>query len=241
MQSYIKGEITITARQLASAKADAQKAMRTAARRPGWTWTQQDTLGFVFDEVLRDMDIDQSYDGSLNYDAARLITWHQRRRNGIGRAPTPYLENGGSVRAVLRRRWTRLSMNCSTSGSSTWTSRWSRRLRKPAKCGCGAPPKRGLLTMESYCKVAIMITAKELTAISAAVQGKVCKAVCDASEDAAEELDSVFFGALDEALGRIGIVLEFEDAGRVEKGTYDRHRQWGGEPRVGGGPGRNLA
>ena len=63
--------------------------------------------------------------------------------------------------------------------------------------------------MESYCKVAIMITAKELTAISAAVQGKVCKAVCDASEDAAEELDSVFFGALDEALGRIGIVLEF--------------------------------
>ena len=79
--------------------------------------------------------------------------------------------------------------------------------------------------MESYCKVAIMITAKELTAISAAVQGKVCKAVCDASEDAAEELDSVFFGALDEALGRIGIVLEFEDAGRVEKGTYNRHRQ----------------
>ena len=47
--------------------------MRAAARRPGWTWTQQDTLGFVFDEVLRDMDIDQSYDGSLNYDAARLI------------------------------------------------------------------------------------------------------------------------------------------------------------------------
>jgi len=73
--------------------------------------------------------------------------------------------------------------------------------------------------MESYCKVAITITAKDLAVISAAVQTKVCKALCGAFEGEDEALDSVFFGALDEALARIGIVLEFEDVGGVEKGA----------------------
>lgn len=73
--------------------------------------------------------------------------------------------------------------------------------------------------MESYGKVAVTITPKDLTAISTAVQLKVCKALCGAFEDEAAELDYVFFRALDEALARIGIVLEFEDAGRVEKGA----------------------
>jgi hypothetical protein len=75
MKSYINGEITITAAQLASAKAAARKEMLAAIRSKGQLLLY-DMFGFAFDHALEGTDIGLHYnDGEmLNCDdVGRLI------------------------------------------------------------------------------------------------------------------------------------------------------------------------
>jgi hypothetical protein len=76
MQSYIKGEISITAAQLKSAKAIARKKMRAACRDPARhsrCFELDDVFGFVFNEAMAYLGIYMVEDSICDEDASRLI------------------------------------------------------------------------------------------------------------------------------------------------------------------------
>jgi len=62
----------------------------------------------------------------------------------------------------------------------------------------------------------IKITARQLAGIGASVQNEVREAVSSMYERGV--VDSTFYTALDEALARVGIALQFDDAG-IGKGA----------------------
>jgi len=76
MQTYIRGEITITAAQLEHVKVKTRKKMRAARRHPERErrcFELNDVFGFVFTEAMADLDIYLVEDSNCDEDAGRLI------------------------------------------------------------------------------------------------------------------------------------------------------------------------